>query len=94
MTVTMDDADNGAVPEPPHIKFATYNILSGRKGRLEMALCEMDRLNVGFAFLTEAKLTRGIHTRRGFGYSVFTTDAVSPHKGGVTCTFRHYPPQP
>ena len=44
-----------------HIKLATYNILSGRKGRLETALREMKRMNVDIGLLTEAKLTNGNH---------------------------------
>jgi hypothetical protein len=73
------------------IKIATYNILSGRNGRLEMALRELDRLNVDLCFLTEAKLTGGIYTRSGFGYKVFATEAASPNKGGVALIWRDKP---
>ena len=78
--------------ESPYIKIATYNILSGRNGRLEMALREADRLNIDFGFFTEAKLTNGIYTRRSpEGYSVFATEAVSPHKGGIALFWRDRP---
>jgi len=75
----------------PNIKIATYNIFSGRQGRLEMALRELDRLNVDVAFLTEAKLT-GIYTQHCLGYNVLATDAVSPHKGGVALAWRAQSP--
>ena len=67
----------------PNIKLATYNIVSGRGSRLEMALREMERMNVDFGFLTEAKITDGIYVRSAYGYRTLATEAVSPHKGGL-----------
>jgi len=75
----------------PFIKFVTLNILSGRNGRLEMALREMNRMNADLGILTEAKLTAGVYTRGGFGYRVLATDAVSPHKGGIAFFWRERP---
>lgn len=71
-------------PEPPpaapaeqplllqRIKIATFNIISGRQSRLEMALRAMGKMNVDLGFFTEAKLTDGHHTRNFSEYSVLS----------------------
>ena len=79
---------NDAPPESPYIKLATYNIQSGRNGRLETALREMACMNVDIGFLTEAKLTDGIYTRYSSGYHVYATEATSPQKGGIALFWR------
>ena len=72
MSVDGNAVDNGApgsvstqdsILESPYIKLATYNIQSGRGGRLEMALREMAIMNIDAGILTETKLTDGIYTR-------------------------------
>jgi hypothetical protein len=50
----------GAASERASIRIATYNIRSGRAGRLEMALRAMNQMNVDIGILMEAKLTDGI----------------------------------
>ncbi|KAL7524510.1 hypothetical protein ACHAXR_000605 [Thalassiosira sp. AJA248-18] len=67
---------------------ATWNIRSGRNGGLEPACRAMSSLGVDIAFLQEAKLTRGIHTRFSSGYSIVATDAPSAHQGGVALLWR------
>ena len=67
---------------------ATWNIRSGRNGGLESALRALEQANVDLAFLTEAKLTGGIHTRRGNGYDVIATNAMSKQRGGVALCYR------
>ena len=49
---------------------ATYNVTSGRNGRLEQALRAMKVANVDVGVLTEAKLTKDIYTRFSSGYHV------------------------
>ena len=78
-------------PETPYIKLATYNIQSGRGGRLEMALREMELMNIDIGFLTETKLTDGIYTRFACGYHVRATEAVSHSKGGTALFWRDRP---
>ena len=73
------------------VRMATYNIQSGRAGRLEMALRAMEQMNVDLGILTEAKLTNGIHTRYSSGYQVFATEARSHCQGGVALFYRHSP---
>ena len=58
-------------PEPPppgdpeaqtkghRIKIASFNIISGRQTRLEMALRAMHMMNIDLGFLQETKLTDG-----------------------------------
>ena len=41
--------------------------------------------------LQETKLTDGIYTRGSAGYSVFATDALSRHRGGVAIFYRPAP---
>jgi exonuclease III len=67
---------------------ATWNIRSGRNGGLESALRALEQANVDLAFLTEAKLTGGIHARRGNGYDVIATNAMSKQRGGVALCYR------
>ena len=70
------------------ISVATWNIRSGRNGGLEAALRAAGALNADIVLLTEAKLTGGIYTRRFGEFSVFATDAPSPHQGGVALGWR------
>ena len=70
------------------IRIATWNIQSGRNGRLEQALRAMGQMNIDLGFLTEAKLTDGIHTRYSFGYRVVATEARSGSQGGVALFYR------
>jgi exonuclease III len=79
----------GAAPERALIRIATFNIRSGRAGRLEMVLRAMNQMNVDIGILTEAKLTDGIHTRQSSGYHVYSTSARSHSKGGVVLFFRN-----
>ena len=73
------------------ICIATYNIISGRKQRLEAALRAMGFLNVDFGFLLETKLTDGIHTRFSAGYHVEATEAMSRNQGGIAMFYRDSP---
>ena len=77
--------------ETSHIKLATYNIQSGRSGRLEIALREMEKMNIDIGILTETKLTDGIYTRYSSGYHVRATEATSHSKGGVALFWRDRP---
>ena len=43
----------------------------------------MERMNIDFGFMPEAKITNSIYTRFAYGYQVLATEAVSPQKGGV-----------
>ena len=61
--IQMTPSTQDEVPESSYIKLATYNIQSGRGGRLEMALREMAIMNIDAGILTETKLTDGIYTR-------------------------------
>ena len=87
----MDPSIQDEPIETPFIKLATYNIQSGRRGRLEMALREMDQMNIDIGILTETKLTAGIYTRYSSGYHVRATEASSHNKGGVALFWRDRP---
>ena len=77
----------GKVP----IRLGTYNIHNGQKGELEMALRGMSQANMDLGILQETKLTDGIYTRGSASYSVIETDALSPHRGGITLFYRSKP---
>jgi len=51
----------------------------------------MSKMSIDLAVLTETKLTNGRHSHFGFGYSVFATNASSPHHGGVAFAHRSDP---
>jgi hypothetical protein len=70
------------------ISIGTYNIQSGRAGRLETVLRALQQMNMDIGILTETKLTQGIHTRWSSGYQVYATEARSCHQGGVALVFR------
>ena len=70
---------------------ATYNVTSGRNGRLEQALRAMKVANVDVGVLTEAKLTKDIYTRFSSGYHVMATEAPSAQQGGVALFWRDSP---
>ena len=80
--------DNGGPPKQVPIRIATYNLQSGRGGRLESAIRSIAQMNVDLCFFTEAKLTDGIYTRRNRGYTVHATNAMSNQQGGVALVFR------
>jgi hypothetical protein len=82
-TVTSSNSNN-TTP----IRIATFNIQSGRGGRLEMALRALGAMNVDVCLLTEAKLTDGVYTRSSNGYSVVSTSAFSHRQGGVALCVR------
>lgn len=73
------------------ICIATFNIRSGRAGRLELALRSMEQMNVDLGILTEAKLTDGIYTRFSSGYHVCATTARSHSQGGIALFYRDSP---
>ena len=73
------------------IRFSTYNIHNGRNGGLGAALLGMSQANMDLGILQETKLADGIYTRGSAGYSVVTTDAPSPHRGGVAIFHRPAP---
>ena len=73
------------------IRLATYNIRSGRAGRLEIALRAMKQMNVDLGILTEAKLTDGIYTRYSSGYNVYATSARNHSQGGIALFYRDSP---
>jgi exonuclease III len=70
------------------IKLATYNIMSGRSGRLEAATRAMGYCNVDIAILTEAKLTDEAYTRYHGGYNVKATKANCHNQGGIALLWR------
>ena len=65
------------------ITFATYNVQSGRAGRLISVLRAMQQMNLDLVLLTETKLTDRVYTRQSLGYQVVATEASSAHKGCV-----------
>ena len=73
------------------IEIGTWNIQSGRNGRLETALRALDKMGLDLALLTEAKLTDGIHTRYSSGYHVVATEAASHRQGGVALVYKDSP---
>ncbi len=73
---------------PTTITITTYNVVSASGTRLLQALRAMDDLKTDIALLTETKLCRGRHTRKGFGYTIMVTDAPSPRQGGVVLAWR------
>ena len=88
------DAPAPAVPASPaaeQLRIASYNILTGRRWRLESALRAMDQMGVDFGFFLEAKLTEGIHTRYSSEYHVLATSAPSPHQGGIAMFYKDSP---
>ena len=66
----------------------TYNIVTGQGGGIMLALRAMGKLEVDVGVIQETKVTWGIYPRRGFGYSVFATDAPSRWCGGVALFWR------
>ena len=73
------------------IRFGTYNICNGRKGRLETALRGMSQANMDLGILQETKFTDVIYTRGSAGYSVIATDAPIRHRGSVILFYRSKP---
>ena len=65
------------------IKLVTYNIVSARRNRLEMALRAMYLMNVDLGFFTEAKITDDKYTRNAFEYNTIASKASSYSKGGI-----------
>lgn len=84
---SVEDRDESPPKHVP-ITIATYNICSGRKGRLELALRAAAQMNLDLGILTETKLTDGIYTRNSSGYQVVATDAPSKHQGGIALFYR------
>lgn len=80
--------DTQGTPRAHKLKIATFNIISGRSGRLEAATRSMQQLNVDIALLTEAKLTGDVYTRFSFDYHVIATNAVHANLGGVALCWR------
>ena len=70
------------------MKVISWNIISGRRARLEMALRAMMEMNVDLGFLFEAKLTDNVYTRNAYGYSVVATEAVSHVQGSFALFYR------
>lgn len=85
---TPSTSSDSTGPTRTPIRIATYNIQSGRSGRLEFALRAVGEMKVDICFFTEAKLTDGIHTRMSNGYQVVATKALSHRQGGVALCFR------
>jgi len=81
-------AEPTALETETTITITTYNVISARGTRLLQALRAMDDIKTDIALLTETKLCRGRHTRKGFGYTVMATDAPSHSKGGVALAWR------
>jgi len=71
-----------------HITITAYNVVSARRERLLEALRAMADLNTDIAILTETKLTKGRHTKYGFDFHVFATDAESPSQGGTALIWK------
>ena len=86
-----DQPGHSEAVERTQIRLATYNVRSGRAGRLEIALRAMEQMNVDLGILTEAKLTDGIYTRFSSGYHVVATDARVHNQGGVALFYRDSP---
>ena len=78
-------------PTNKEIVIGTWNIQSGRSTRLETALRALSIVGVELCFLTETKLTNGIHTRISLGYRVLATNAMSHHQGGVALVYKESP---
>lgn len=93
MRTDLDEPSQPTQQTPSALKLITYNIQSGRNGRLETALRALNSLNVDIGILTEAKLTKGRHTRYSYGYQVVATQARSASQGGVALVFRDSPTQ-
>jgi exonuclease III len=74
-------------PETKPICLATWNIQSGCASHLEMACRALQKANVDACFLTEAKLTDGIHTHFSSGYHVFATRAHAHFQGGIALVY-------
>jgi exonuclease III len=70
------------------IRFGTYNIQSGRNGRLEQALRAMGQMGMDWGLFTEAKVTNGTHTRFSSEYHVIATEAASSSQGGLALFYR------
>ena len=58
---------------------------------MEAALQALSIVGVDLCFLTETKLTNGIHTRFSSGYRVLATNAMSHHQGGVALVYKESP---
>ena len=87
----VDTSDASQTKGTDEINIATYNIRSGRNGRLETALRAMEQMNVDLGILTEAKLTDGIYTRCSSGYNVVATNARAHFQGGVALFYKNSP---
>ena len=70
------------------MKIGTYNVMSARGNRLNMAVRELHRMHIHLAVLTEAKLTVAPYTRSAFGYQITATMAASPHQGGIALAWK------
>ena len=85
-----DASDASQTKGVDRINIATYNIRSGRNGRLETALRAMEQMKVDLGILTEAKLTDGIYTRCSHGYNVVATKAWVHWQGGVALFYKNW----
>ena len=66
LPTTMKPTESG--PTNKEIVIGTWNIQSGRSSCLEAALRALSIVGVNLCFLTEKKLTNGIHTHFSLGY--------------------------
>ncbi len=71
-----------------HITIMACNVVSARQERLREALRAMADLNTNIAILTETKLTKGHHTKHGFDFHVFATNAESLSQGGTALIWK------
>ena len=71
------------------ISMATWNIRDGRNGGLESAARSFDSLGVDIGLVQETKCCRAkFAARKGHGYKILSTDALSSRCGGVAMLFR------
>ena len=89
LPTTMKPAESE--PTNKEIVIGTWNIQSGRSTRLETALRALSIVGVDLCFLTETKLTNGIHTRFSSEYRVLATNTMSHHQRGVALSYKESP---
>jgi hypothetical protein len=78
--------DDTPAPSQPEgsgtFRMVTWNIVSGRGGRLTHTALGLAQMEVDLAVLTETKLVDDRHLKTASGYTIMCSKAVSGHHGG------------
>lgn len=72
----------------PSIRFATMNVLSGRREKLHQVMKCFNRHHTDVAFMQETRIPDKKHPRSIKGHKILCSPAPSASEGGVAIAFR------